>query len=42
MDDNIYMRETNNIKGHNMIKFALGEWALIISLYIWILYVTVT
>jgi len=25
-----------------MIKLSLGEWALIISLYIWILYMSVT
>ena len=42
MGDNIYMKETNNIKGHDMIKFAVSEWALIICLYIWILYMTVT
>ena len=42
MDDNIYMRETNNSKGNDMIKFGLSEWAAIISLYIWILYMTVT
>ncbi len=42
MGDNVYMRETNNSKGNDMIKFGLSEWAAIISLYLWILYMTVT